>query len=100
MAMDRRGFCRLAGLTVLGVAGASSPSARAQAPRSGDAAAVADPIIGKRWAMVVDLQACRKEEGCRDCIKACHQVHNVPERGVVELPSREPTQQTLAVHSR
>jgi molybdopterin-containing oxidoreductase family iron-sulfur binding subunit len=83
MAMDRRGFCRLAGLTVLGVAGASTPSARAQMPRSGDASAttVAEPILGKRWAMVVDLQACRKEDGCLDCIEACHQVHNVPDFG-------------------
>jgi molybdopterin-containing oxidoreductase family iron-sulfur binding subunit len=40
---------------------------------------VAEPITGKRWAMVVDLAACRKEEGCRDCIAACHTVHNVPD---------------------
>jgi Fe-S-cluster-containing dehydrogenase component len=83
MAMDRRGFCRLAGLTALGVAGASTRSARARAPRPYDASGeeIAEPIVGKRWAMVVDLQACRKEEGCRDCIRACHRVHNVPDFG-------------------
>jgi Fe-S-cluster-containing dehydrogenase component len=33
---------------------------------------------GKRWAMVVDLSGCAKKEDCRDCIDACHRVHNVP----------------------
>ena len=40
---------------------------------------VSQPISAQRWAMVVDLQACRREEGCRDCIDACHRVHNVPD---------------------
>lgn len=33
----------------------------------------------KRWAMVIDTGKCK--EGCVDCIKACHNVHNVPEIG-------------------
>jgi len=33
----------------------------------------------KRWAMVVDMGKCRP--GCRDCIDACHRVHNVPDFG-------------------
>jgi molybdopterin-containing oxidoreductase family iron-sulfur binding subunit len=79
MAMDRRGFCKLAGLSVIGAAGASAPAPRAQAPAS--ATTVAEPILGKRWAMVVDLDACRRQDGCRDCIRACHEVHNVPDFG-------------------
>jgi molybdopterin-containing oxidoreductase family iron-sulfur binding subunit len=83
MAMDRRRFCRLAGLSVLGVAGSSATTGRAQTVQPGDPAAaqIAEPILGKRWAMVVDLQACRKEQGCRDCIESCHKVHNVPDFG-------------------
>lgn len=33
---------------------------------------------GIRWAMVVDMRKCAEQEGCRDCIDACHYVHNVP----------------------
>jgi molybdopterin-containing oxidoreductase family iron-sulfur binding subunit len=80
MAVDRRGFCRIAGLGALGLAGGAATKAVASGKQtSGSAPApVVDPILGKRWAMVIDLPACRKEEGCRDCIIACHQVHNVP----------------------
>jgi molybdopterin-containing oxidoreductase family iron-sulfur binding subunit len=74
MAIDRRDFCKLAGLTVLGAAGAGARSEAAPTT-------VAEPILGKRWAMVVDLEACRKEDGCTDCIQACHSVHNVPNFG-------------------
>jgi molybdopterin-containing oxidoreductase family iron-sulfur binding subunit len=97
MAVDRRGFCRIAGFSLLGLAGAGSVrSEQPEAPAATDtstAAAgsvkapspattfgtVAEPLTGKRWAMVVDLQACRKKDGCRDCIAACHRVHNVPD---------------------
>ncbi|MBW2258002.1 MAG: 4Fe-4S dicluster domain-containing protein, partial [Deltaproteobacteria bacterium] len=83
MSMDRRRFCKLAGCSALGVAGASAVAtgARTTEVGAGSSPAVADPITGKRWAMVVDMQACRKETGCRDCILACHQVHNVPDLG-------------------
>ena len=32
----------------------------------------------KKWAMVVDILACAKKEGCTECMEACHRVHNVP----------------------
>jgi hypothetical protein len=65
MAVDRRGFCKLAGLGALGLAGAAAAKAAVSVrDAQGSATAeVAEPILGKRWAMVVDLQACRKEEG-------------------------------------
>ena len=74
MAMDRRKFCRLAGLSVFGVAGAAARPARSEAPDAerSTATEIADPILGKRWAMVVDLAACRKEEGCRDSVSYTH----------------------------
>ena len=78
MAMDRRGFCKIAGLSVLGAAGVTATTARVKASSGGAPGTLAEPIVGKRWAMVVDLDACRKEEGCTDCIQACHKVHNVP----------------------
>lgn len=48
--------------------------ANAQLPES-------SPLTAKRWAMVIDLRKCLKEEGCRDCIDACHLAHNVPDFG-------------------
>jgi molybdopterin-containing oxidoreductase family iron-sulfur binding subunit len=79
MAVKRREFCRLAGLTAIGVAGASASSPRAAEQGRAGGVMLGEPLVGQRWAMVVDLQACRKEQGCRDCIKACHSEHNVPE---------------------
>jgi molybdopterin-containing oxidoreductase family iron-sulfur binding subunit len=79
MAVKRRDFCRLAGLTAIGVAGASASSPRAAQQGRAGGVMLGDPLVGQRWAMVVDLQDCRKEQGCRDCIKACHSEHNVPE---------------------
>ena len=32
----------------------------------------------RRWAMGVDLRACRAQEGCQRCRERCHQRHNVP----------------------
>jgi molybdopterin-containing oxidoreductase family iron-sulfur binding subunit len=90
MAVDRRKFCRFAGLSVLGLAGGSALAPKAQDTATGNAFEVVtdraieeelvrDPIVGARWAMVVDMQACRKEDGCRDCITACNDEHNIPD---------------------
>lgn len=43
--------------------------------------ASAGALIGERWAMVVNLKACLAKDGCRDCIDACHRIHNVPDFG-------------------
>ncbi len=32
----------------------------------------------KRWAMLIEVNACTDEGLCRACAAACHQVHNVP----------------------
>jgi molybdopterin-containing oxidoreductase family iron-sulfur binding subunit len=83
MAVDRRGFCRIAGLSLIGLAGSSTLPPRAQEGSHRDEAvkALEKPLAGKRWAMVVDTKACSEKEGCRDCIAACHSVHNVPDLG-------------------
>ena len=39
----------------------------------------AETLARKKWAMAIDLRKCWKEEGCRDCIDACHRIHNVPD---------------------
>ena len=45
------------------------------------ASTTAEIPAGKRWAMVVNLKACLANDGCRDCIDACHRIHNVPDFG-------------------
>jgi molybdopterin-containing oxidoreductase family iron-sulfur binding subunit len=75
MAVNRRKFFKIAGGTALGLACRPALPLLAQEPPIGR------PLTAKRWAMAVDLRACRREEGCRDCISACHRVHNVPDFG-------------------
>jgi Fe-S-cluster-containing dehydrogenase component len=40
-----------------------------------------DIVMPVRLAMVIDLKACNANNNCRDCIDACHGVHNVPAIG-------------------
>ncbi len=79
MDISRRGFLRLGGVVLLGmlVKPAVDLLSRVRAetsPTTGIKAA-------KRWAMVVNLNACLEKDGCKDCISACHRVHNVPDFG-------------------
>jgi len=70
MPLTRRGFLSQGGLILFGLA--------------------SRPLLGafrrtaaatKRWAMVVDLAKCTSAKGCRECIKVCHDIHNVPDFG-------------------
>jgi molybdopterin-containing oxidoreductase family iron-sulfur binding subunit len=70
--LNRREFLRIAGLAVacMGVQpGLELLSAMPVASSRGG---------GRKWAMVIDLAACSKKDGCTDCIAACHRIHNVP----------------------
>jgi len=68
----RREFMKL---IPLGLAGLTCPGAFKV---SGAVPAVSGASKGKSWAMVIDLYGCGKEDGCTDCIEACHRIHNVP----------------------
>ncbi|MEI7448706.1 MAG: 4Fe-4S dicluster domain-containing protein [Desulfomonile sp.] len=81
MDSTRRGFLKIAGLSVLGLGAKPVADAIAQ---GGLPKVEPDPkaLVGKRWAMVVDQKKCLKaKEGCKDCVVACHTVHNVPDFG-------------------
>ena len=82
MKINRRGFLKLGGATVLGIM--VKPAFDVFSKALG-AASRTEPrtnaLAAYRWAMVIDLKACRWKDGCRDCIEACHQVHNVPDFG-------------------
>ncbi len=76
MGIGRRGFIKIAGLTTItGLLGNKSIFAE----RLQEVAPGKEAMVGKRWAMVVDISKCLKEKGCTDCIQACNQVHNVPD---------------------
>jgi len=71
---NRRTFLKVAGFTVIGIAGRRLLSGVAEA----SVTATAPHRTGRRWAMVVDPRKCLKDQGCRKCIEACHSTHNVP----------------------
>ncbi|MFH2050764.1 MAG: sulfate reduction electron transfer complex DsrMKJOP subunit DsrO [bacterium] len=86
MSIDRRKFIKASGLAALGFV-VTSPKkllASEETPAV-DSTAVQQvpatdgkPLVGSRWAMVIDLKKCLQEEGCTDCVDACNIVHNVP----------------------
>ena len=79
MDASRRGFLKIAGLTVLGTAGGPALTARgSETEGHGDEAA----STGTRLAMVIDLRKfARDDEQLERCIRACHEAHNVPDFG-------------------
>jgi len=75
MRIDRRTLLRLTGLSLLVGAGKKVAGALRMADQPGPSPA---PLQARRWAMVIDLPKCLKDEGCTKCIEACHRLHNVP----------------------
>jgi len=80
MESNRRNFLKIGGVCALGLG--SLPIVKALAQEKGPAFS-ADPrrLVAKRWAMVVDMKKCWEQgkPGCKDCVLACHTVHNVPD---------------------
>jgi Fe-S-cluster-containing dehydrogenase component len=67
---SRRTFLKLAGATILTGVGAPVVKALANEPAVDQG--------GSRMAMVVNLKQCMRQQGCTDCLTACHHAHNVP----------------------
>jgi len=80
VAVNRRKFLKIAGAAALGLTGSPAVPLLAREP-TWLPPVTAEPLTARRWAMVVDLRACLHEDGCRDCIAACHRAHNVPDFG-------------------
>jgi len=80
MEVSRRKFLKIGGIAVLGLAAKPAVDAVWKFTAAG-ASTKGEPLEGKRWAMAVDLKACKAKDGCRECINACHLVHNVPDFG-------------------
>ena len=80
MDLNRREFLKIAGAsTIVGILGGWS-AVEVLAPGELDSEHRQNPqaLAAKRWAMVVDTKK-MDEATARDCIKACHHVHNVPD---------------------
>jgi molybdopterin-containing oxidoreductase family iron-sulfur binding subunit len=80
MDIDRRKFITIAGLTAVTTLGRK---ALGESPAVEQRGLLPEerPLVGKRWAMIIDIRKCLNEEGCTECIKACHSIHNVPDFG-------------------
>jgi Fe-S-cluster-containing dehydrogenase component len=87
MSVNRRQFLRLAGVsTVLGIGGASVLSAltgKGLEAASQASQFTTDPkaITGKRWGFAIDVRKLKTDEEYQKCIKACNDIHNIPEFG-------------------
>jgi len=79
MDLNRRTFLKISGAALLGLVCKPVLDVLARANLV-HASGEADASV-KSWAMIVDLNACRSNSGCTDCIKACHTIHNVPDIG-------------------
>ncbi len=85
METSRRDLLKIGGICALGLGALPlvNEMAKADTPKY-----LPNPqaLTAKRWAMVVDMKACweKGKPGCKDCIIACHTVHNVPDIGSVK----------------
>jgi molybdopterin-containing oxidoreductase family iron-sulfur binding subunit len=69
MGIDRRNFLRLTGLASLsGLGLKDSINAEDNNPKD-----------TKRLALIINMQKCRSQKDCNDCMLACHKLHNVPD---------------------
>jgi len=79
MKNTRRTFLKIAGLSLLGVGAKPVWDALARAEEAKIIQAP-EALKARRWAMVINLKK-KCPESCRDCIEACHTIHNVPDFG-------------------
>lgn len=80
MDAKRRTMLKAAGAAALAAAaGKAGFEVFAQGELPGEAQAAGAEAKATRWAMAVDLGKCLAREGCKDCIEACHRIHNVPD---------------------
>jgi len=76
MTIDRRDFLKGAGVAALAIAAKPALDIVTAATLPEES-----PLVGKRWAMVIDLRKCISRKNCTACITACHKTHNVPDFG-------------------
>ncbi|MDW7675546.1 MAG: 4Fe-4S dicluster domain-containing protein, partial [Bacillota bacterium] len=75
MQINRRKFVKVSGLWVLGLG--ALPALKAIAGTKADGLADSEAVSKVNWALTIDINKC--QEGCTECISACHDTHNVPQ---------------------
>ncbi len=80
MEKSRRSFLKIGGACALGLGALPVVDALANKAAQPTYAPNDKALAGKRWAMVIDMKKCweKGKAGCKDCVIACHTVHNVP----------------------
>jgi molybdopterin-containing oxidoreductase family iron-sulfur binding subunit len=83
MDSSRRGFLKIAGLSVVGAAGGAALTARGSEPkREAGGHSTGAETTGKRLAMVIDLRKFSRDDSLyQRVIEACNTAHNVPDFG-------------------
>jgi molybdopterin-containing oxidoreductase family iron-sulfur binding subunit len=81
MDSSRRGFLKIAGLSVIGAAGGAALTARgSESTLEAGGHSTGDETTGKRLAMVIDLRKFSRNDALYErVIDACHRAHNVPD---------------------
>jgi molybdopterin-containing oxidoreductase family iron-sulfur binding subunit len=75
MNITRKKFLQVTGISALAVAGERFIGPAVLANEGTESSETGHLT---RWAMIIDLVKCAQQEGCTDCIQACHAAHNVP----------------------
>ncbi len=81
MAMNRRDFLKVAGITTLTGIGVASGLTLIKGGANAASQYFDDPkaLKGKRWGIAIDMQRFKTPEDYAKVINACHSIHNVPE---------------------
>ncbi len=74
MKITRKDFLIYSGLGLVAVGAKKTVSAV-----TGSTGTAVPAKAVKRLGLVIDLQKCRQEAGCTDCIAACNKAHNIPQ---------------------
>jgi molybdopterin-containing oxidoreductase family iron-sulfur binding subunit len=80
MESSRRNFMKIGGACALGLGALPIVKAYAKNEKP-QVAPDSKALVATKWAMVIDMKKCweKGKPGCKDCLLACHSVHNVPE---------------------
>ena len=78
MEVNRRSFLKIAGLATAGLMVKPAVDVLSKV-QPVEASSEANISGSGRWAMAINTKTCLANDGCTDCIKACHLTHNVPD---------------------
>jgi len=78
MSIDRKTFLKLGGCSLAAALAGQKLEGLLQVA-GGETRPAENALRATRWAMVLDTRKCQRAQGCDQCIRACHQAHNVPD---------------------